>query len=341
MAVKSKNNWCRSSMIALAIGALSLPALAQAEPDQKRSWADRVAREDSPRAAHPERPARQAAPQAQTQAPAPQRQQQTPRSWSPPPQAQGGAHAAPQSRWNGGEGRRGGDNGQRRGWTNTAEQRELRQREEAAPTRQAQIGTGWRDRVARSNEAERRIRRDDWQNRAGDGERARAATSTTMQTRSGSDWRSRVQRPDRDRSADRSYWRGRDWHNHWDRSRRSNWSGWNNHWNWTWGHDYRRWDTRWRSSSRYDWYGWRNRYPGYFQVGLYHSPYRNYSYRRLTIGSLLDSLFFDQDYWIADPGYYRLPEVYGPYRWVRYYDDALLVNIYTSEVADVNYDFFW
>jgi hypothetical protein len=55
----------------------------------------------------------------------------------------------------------------------------------------------------------------------------------------------------------------------------------------------------------------------------------------------LDSLFFGQNYWISDPFYYRLPEVYGPYRWVRYYDDALLVDIYSGQVVDVIYDFFW
>jgi hypothetical protein len=38
---------------------------------------------------------------------------------------------------------------------------------------------------------------------------------------------------------------------------------------------------------------------------------------------------------------YRLPQAYGPFRWVRYYGDALLVNIYTGQVVDVVYDFFW
>ena len=32
---------------------------------------------------------------------------------------------------------------------------------------------------------------------------------------------------------------------------------------------------------------------------------------------------------------------HGPYRWVRYYDDVLLVDIYSGEVVDVIYDFFW
>ena len=55
----------------------------------------------------------------------------------------------------------------------------------------------------------------------------------------------------------------------------------------------------------------------------------------------LGNLFFGSRYWINDPWRYRLPEVYGPYRWVRYYDDVLLVDIYSGEVVDVIYDFFW
>ena len=78
-----------------------------------------------------------------------------------------------------------------------------------------------------------------------------------------------------------------------------------------------------------------------FRLGAYYSPYRNYSYRRLSIGFFLDSLFYSNRYWINDPWRYRLPEVYGPYRWVRYYDDALLVDVYSGEVVDVIHDFFW
>ena len=70
-------------------------------------------------------------------------------------------------------------------------------------------------------------------------------------------------------------------------------------------------------------------------------PYRNYSYRRFGIGGFLDSLFYSNRYWINDPWQYRLPEVYGPYRWVRYYDDVLLVDTYSGQVVDVIYDFFW
>ena len=112
-------------------------------------------------------------------------------------------------------------------------------------------------------------------------------------------------------------------------------------WGWTWGSHYNSWDNRWRNNHRYDWFSYRSYHPSYYQAGSYYAPYRGYSYQRLSVGYLLDALFVGEDYWIADPAYYRLPDVYGPYRWVRYYDDAVLVDIYTGEVVDVINSFFW
>ncbi|WP_202389626.1 RcnB family protein [Croceibacterium soli] len=106
-------------------------------------------------------------------------------------------------------------------------------------------------------------------------------------------------------------------------------------------HDYSRWDRRWRDDSRYNWYNYRNYNRHVYRPGRYYSPYRHYNYRRLGIGVFLDSLFYSNRYWINDPWQYRLPEVYGPYRWVRYYDDALLVDVRRGEVVDVIHDFFW
>lgn len=287
MAVKSKSSLLRSSVIALTVGVLSLPAMAQAAPEDRGNWRQRVAREDSPRAERAE--------------PAPP-EQQAERHWSPPVQTQGAVNAAPQSRWNSDEDRRGGEDGRRaRDDTWRSQDRELE---------------AWQSRTA----APRR-------------DAAPAVTRTAI------DWRSRVQRSDYDRTGERNYRRKRDWNSHWDRSRHENRSGWNNQW--TRGSNYSHWNTRWRSDNRYDWHGWRSRYPSRFQVGVYYSPYRNYSYRRLSIGYFLDSLFFDQDYWIANPSYYRLPEAYGPYRWVRYYDDAVMVDIYSGEIVDIVYNFFW
>jgi hypothetical protein len=105
--------------------------------------------------------------------------------------------------------------------------------------------------------------------------------------------------------------------------------------------DHRQWDRRWRDNNRYNWNSYRYSNRHIYTPGRYYSPYSNYSYRRLSIGFSLDRLFFGNRYWINDPWQYRLPEVYGDYRWVRYYDDVLMVDLYTGEVVDVIYDFFW
>ena len=105
----------------------------------------------------------------------------------------------------------------------------------------------------------------------------------------------------------------------------------------------RRWDNNgWRNDRRYDWRDWRNSHRSIFRLPSYRPPYGwNRSYSRFSIGIYLDSILFGQDYWIDDPWTYRLPPVYGPLRWVRYYDDALLIDIRDGYVVDVIYDFFW
>ena len=106
--------------------------------------------------------------------------------------------------------------------------------------------------------------------------------------------------------------------------------------------DHRRWDRYgWRTDRRYDWHRWRAANRGLFRLDRYYSPHRGYGYNRFGIGVRLGRSFYDNRYWINDPWRYRLPEVYGPYRWVRYYDDVLLVDIYTGQVVDVVHDFFW
>ena len=101
------------------------------------------------------------------------------------------------------------------------------------------------------------------------------------------------------------------------------------------------WNNGWRRDQRYNWQGYRSQNRDIFRGGRYYAPYSGYSYRQLGIGFFLDQAFFGQNYWIGNPGYYRLPPASGPYRWVRYYDDVLLVNIYTGEVVDEIHDFYW
>lgn len=143
-------------------------------------------------------------------------------------------------------------------------------------------------------------------------------------------------------------WQGRrDGERRDDRNGRQNNNGWQNNdqgresWRNNGSRDNRSWDRGWRSNNRYDWSSYRSRNRNVYSAGRYYSPLQNYSYRRVGIGISLGSQFYGSRYLINDPYYYRLPETYGPYRWVRYYDDVLLVDIYSGQVVDAIYDFFY
>jgi len=131
----------------------------------------------------------------------------------------------------------------------------------------------------------------------------------------------------RDQRQDRRDWRGdrRDDRRDWRQERRA---------------DRRDWNRGWRSDRRYAWQDWRYRNRNLFRLPAYYSPY-NYGYRRFSVGLFLDRLFYGQNYWISDPFYYRLPPAPYGTQWIRYYNDVILVDIYTGEVVDVIHDFFW
>ncbi|HKY82464.1 MAG TPA: RcnB family protein [Sphingobium sp.] len=104
----------------------------------------------------------------------------------------------------------------------------------------------------------------------------------------------------------------------------------------------RRWDNGWRQDRRYDWRSYRSRYGDRYRAGRYYAPRGwDYGYTRFSIGIFLNNMLFADSYWIDDPYSYRLPPAYGTLRWVRYYDDALLVDIRDGYVVDVIHDFFW
>ena len=104
--------------------------------------------------------------------------------------------------------------------------------------------------------------------------------------------------------------------------------------------DRNRWTNHWRDDRRYDWRRHRDHHRSIFRIGFYYDPF-GYSYRRFGLGSFLYSNYYQSNYWINDPWQYRLPPAYGPYRWVRYHSDALLIDIYSGEVVDVIHGFFW
>ena len=149
------------------------------------------------------------------------------------------------------------------------------------------------------------------------------------------DWRNDRRDWREDRRDDRRDWRNdrRDWRE----DRRDDRRDWRND-----RRDWRRdWNREWRSDRRYDWNSWRYRNRHHYRQRPYYSPYRNWSYRRFSIGLFLQPLFYSQNYWLSDPYQYRLPPAPPGAQWVRYYNDVLLVDVYSGEVIDVIYDFFW
>ncbi len=158
---------------------------------------------------------------------------------------------------------------------------------------------------------------------------ARPATRDgNLDNRSGShgDYHRDLQKDHRDlHASDPSRREHRDWHRDAERQ-----------------HDRRHssWTTDWRRDSRYNWYDYRSRYGSIYDLGRYNDPY-GWGYRRFSIGISIGRGYYGSNYWLNDPWMYRLPPAYGPYRWVRYYDDALLVNLYSGQVVDVIHNFFW
>jgi Ni/Co efflux regulator RcnB len=100
------------------------------------------------------------------------------------------------------------------------------------------------------------------------------------------------------------------------------------------------WSTNWRHNSKYDWHNWRRHHRSWFHLGFYYDPF-GWGYQPYNIGWRLWPSYYGSRYWISDPWQYRLPYAPPGTRWVRYYDDALLVDTWTGEVIDVIYNFFW
>ncbi|MET0365987.1 MAG: RcnB family protein [Sphingobium sp.] len=123
---------------------------------------------------------------------------------------------------------------------------------------------------------------------------------------------------------------GNDWQ---DRGRLSNADRWR---------DQQRWSNDWRRDNRYDWQRYRQYNRNAYRLPAYRPPIGwGSGYSRFSIGIYLGSPLFSSNYWLDDPYSYRLPPAYGTLRWVRYYDDALLVDIRDGYVVDVIHNFFW
>jgi hypothetical protein len=104
--------------------------------------------------------------------------------------------------------------------------------------------------------------------------------------------------------------------------------------------DHHRWNGDWRNDHRYDWRHYRDRNRSVFRIGFYFDPF-GWNYQRYNVGWRLWPSYYSSRYWINDPYMYRLPYAPPGLQWVRYYNDALLVDTWDGQVVDVIYNFFW
>ncbi len=135
----------------------------------------------------------------------------------------------------------------------------------------------------------------------------------------------------RDRRDDRREWRGdrRDDRRDWRDERRDDRRDWR---------DDRRDDGRNRRWGDNDWRDWRNSNRGIYSRGNWRAPFRYYAFRP---GARIAPSYWGSSYWINDPWRYRLPPVGYGQRWVRHYDDVLLIDTRRGIVVRVLNNFYW
>ena len=123
--------------------------------------------------------------------------------------------------------------------------------------------------------------------------------------------------------------------------RDNNWQGRNNGQPWNGDHNRANGDQRDRGQ-RPDWRQYeRNSYAQHrFRFGTYQRPH-DWRYRRWTYGEFLPSFYWGQNYWLNNFATFGLPFPPPGCVWVRYGDDALLIDRYTGQIIQVVYGLFY
>jgi Ni/Co efflux regulator RcnB len=99
------------------------------------------------------------------------------------------------------------------------------------------------------------------------------------------------------------------------------------------------WNRDWRNDHRYDWRRFRDHHRSRFHLGFYIDPF-GWGYQSFDIGYRMWPAYYGNQYWL-DPAEYGLPYPPPGAEWIRYYNDALLIDTYTGTVIDSIPGFFW
>ncbi|GAA4769476.1 hypothetical protein GCM10023219_14710 [Stakelama sediminis] len=95
-----------------------------------------------------------------------------------------------------------------------------------------------------------------------------------------------------------------------------------------------------RRETREDWRDYRRTHRDVYRRPAYVGPH-GYRYRPVAVGYRFAAPYYARRYWISDWATYRLPRPAAYHRWVRYGNDAVLVNMRTGRVLRVYTGFFW
>ena len=95
----------------------------------------------------------------------------------------------------------------------------------------------------------------------------------------------------------------------------------------------------WRQDNREDWQRWRDSNRNDYRRGNWNAPFR---YRSFNIGVTVPRSYWGSRYYVNNWSNYRLPRpAYSYYRYVRHYDDMLLINTRNGRVVRVYRNFYW
>jgi Ni/Co efflux regulator RcnB len=95
----------------------------------------------------------------------------------------------------------------------------------------------------------------------------------------------------------------------------------------------------WRHDRREDWQRWRDSHRDVYRRGTWRAPF---AYRSFGIGAVVPRIYWGPQYYVQDWRTYRLPAPgYRWYRYVRHYDDLLLINTRNGRVVRVYRNFYW
>lgn len=87
-----------------------------------------------------------------------------------------------------------------------------------------------------------------------------------------------------------------------------------------------------------DWRDWRGRNRALYAGGTWRAPFR---YNQFRDGGRIAPSYYGRNYWVADPGRYHLAQPIGAQRWVRHYNDLLLVDTRRGYVVRVIRNFYY